>query len=254
VLVASIVVVGALVAPSAWAQRAAAPAIVVSFTVNGVVTVTLNGSPVGTTSGAPTVIPGGYYSLVLNGPGDCINLPLFELSGPGVDIQDDMIGGEVDTHSIPTYFVPNSTYTWHIDRAQSIVYTFRTSTDVIGSAAATGSSAAGSGKGGATSEDVVGSAIVPSRGTLTGVVSAAGRLAIAYNGKAVKTLQAGRYTITVVDKSSSSGFVVKGNRKAVSVTGMPFIGKHSVTLNLTAGRWSFGPSAAQSSYTVSVLG
>ena len=249
------VAAGALVAPSAWAQRAAAPAIVVNFTTSGVVTVTLNGSPVGTTSGAPTVIPGGYYSLVLNGPGDCINLPLFELSGPGVDIQDDMIGGEVDTHSLPTYFVPNSTYTWHIDRAQSIVYTFRTSTDVIGSATATGSSGAASGRAGRAHlrrRRRLGDRSLPRhahRGRKRG-----GRARDRLQGQGSEDPKAGRYTITVVDKSSSSGFVVKGKRRAVTVTGMPFIGKHSVTLNLTAGRWSFGPSAAQSSYTVSVLG
>ncbi len=46
----------------------------------------------------------------------------------------------------------------------------------------------------------------------------------------------------------------KGKRSAVSVTGMAFIGKRTVTLNLTAGRWSFGPSASKSTYTVSVRG
>jgi hypothetical protein len=252
-LLVSALVAGALVTP-AEARSGATPTIVVSFTVSGVVTVTLNGSPVGTTSGPPTVIAGGYYSVLLNGPGDCINLPLFELTGPGVNIQDDMLGGEVDTHSLPTYFVPNSTYTWHIDRSQATVYTFRTSSDVVGSATGAGSSSTSSKSGGkATSEDVVGSAIAPLRGTLSGVVTAAGRLSIAYKGKAVKSLKAGRYTITVVDRSSSNGFVVKG-KHTTSVTGMAFIGKRSVTLSLTAGRWSFGPSAAKSTYTVSVVG
>ena len=230
--------------------------IVVTFNTNGVVTAAVNGVPLGTTSGAPTVIPGGYYSVLLNGPGDCINLPLFELSGPGVDIQDDMLGGEVDTHSLPTYFVPNSTYTWHIDRAQSIVYTFRTSTDVVGTAASTGQSSTSAKSGtGATSQDVVGSALAPFRGTLAGAVTPAGSLRLAFKGKSVASLKAGRYAISVVDRSSASGFAVKkGKRSAVSVTGMAFIGKRTVTLNLTAGRWSFGPSASKSSYTVSVVG
>ncbi len=152
--------------------------IVVTFNTNGVVTAALNGVPLGTTSGAPTVIPGGYYSVLLNGPGDCINLPLFELSGPGVDIQDDMLGGEVDTHSLPIYFVPNSTYTWHIDRAQSIVYTFRTSSDVVGAATPTGSSSTSSKSSTKpTSQDVVGSALAPFRGTLQQGSSDAGGLA-----------------------------------------------------------------------------
>ena len=145
--VAGALVAGALIAPAAESGQSATPTIVVTFNTNGVVTAALNGTPLGTTSGAPTVIPGGYYSVLLNGPGDCINLPLFELSGPGVNIQDDMLGGEVDTHSLPTYFLPNATYTWHIDRNQSIVYTFRTSSDVVGAATTTGSSSTSS-KGG----------------------------------------------------------------------------------------------------------
>jgi hypothetical protein len=253
-----LVMMGALLAaPAAEGRRAAAPTIVVNFAATGVVTATLNGAPLGTTSGTPTVIPGGYYSVLLNGPGDCINLPLFELSGPGVDIQDDMQGGEVDTHSLPTYFTPNSTFTWHIDRQQSVVYTFRTSSDVVGSATATGTgstSASSKSGGGATSQDVVGSALTPFRGTLSGIVTAAGRLSIAYKGKSVTSLKAGRYAISVVDRSSSNGFAVKGKRSTVSVTGMAFVGKRTVTLNLAAGRWSFGPSASKSTYTVSVVG
>ncbi len=253
--VAGALVAGALTASAAEARLAATPTIVVSFNTNGVVTATLNGTALGTTSGAPTVIPAGYYSVLLNGPGECINLPLFELSGPGVNIQDDMIGGEVDTHSLPTYFLPNSTYAWHIDRAQSIVYTFRTSSDVVGTPTTTGSSAP-SPKSDTkpTSQDVVGSALAPFRGTLTGVVTAAGSLRVAYKGKSVASLNAGRYAISVVDRSSSSGFAVKGKHATVSVTGMAFVGKRTVTVNLTAGQWSFGPSASKSSYTVSVLG
>ena len=252
---AGALVAGVLTAPAAESRLAATPTIVVTFNTNGVVTAALNGAPLGTTSGAPTVIPGGYYSVLLNGPGECINLPLFELSGPGVDIQDDMLGGEVDTHSLPTYFVPNATYTWHIDRAQSIVYTFRTSSDVVGAATPTGSSSTSSKSGTKpTSQDVVGSALAPFRGTLTGVVTPAGSLRIAFKGKSVASLNAGRYAISVVDRSSSSGFAVKGKRATVSVTGMAFVGKRTVTLNLTAGRWSFGPSASKSTYTVSVRG
>jgi hypothetical protein len=253
-LIAGALLAGAIVVPTASAKRAAAPTIVVNFTVSGVVTVTLNGTPLGTTSGQPTVMPGGYYSVLLNGPGDCINLPLFELSGPGVNIQDDMLGGEVDTHSLPTYFAPNSTFSWHIDRSQSTVYTFRTSADVVGSAASLSTSSSHSSKNstGATSDDIVGSGLAATRGTLAGTVTPSGRVTIAYKGKSVSRLQAGRYTVTVIDKSPSNGFVVKGAHKSAMVTGSPFVGKRSVTLDLTRGRWSFGTSTAKSALTVSV--
>jgi hypothetical protein len=255
-LLAGSALAAVLLLPSpAQARPAATPTIVVNFTPAGVVTVTLNGAPLGTTSGAPTSISAGYYSLLLNGPGDCINLPLFELSGPGVNIQDDMLGGEVDTHSMPTYFAPNSTYTWHLDRSQSIVYTFRTSSDVVGSAATGGSSSSSSSKGPTpTSEDIVGSDLLPFRGTLTGSVTATGRLSLSFKGKSVSSLKAGRYTVSIVDRSSANGFVVKGKRSSVAVTGMAFVGKRTARLSLTAGKWSFGPSAARAATSFFVLG
>ena len=80
-----------------------------------------------------------------------------------------------------------------------------------------------------------------------------GSLRIAFKGKSVASLKAGRYAISVVDRSSSSGFAVKGKRATVSITGMAFVGKRTVTLNLTAGRWSFGPTASKSTYSVPVI-
>ena len=65
----------------------------VTFFANGQISVALpDGTPVGTTSGAPTVIPAGVYTISVLGPGGCTQLPLFDLSGPGVRLQDDMIG------------------------------------------------------------------------------------------------------------------------------------------------------------------
>ena len=70
------------------------------------------------------------------------------------------------------------------------------------------------------SQDVVGSEVVPFRGTLRGGVSASGMLALAYNGKSVGSLKAGRYRIAVTDGSSTKGFVLqKAGHKAIAVTG-----------------------------------
>jgi hypothetical protein len=254
-LLATSVFAGAvLFAPAAHGRPAATPTIVVNFTQAGAVTVALpSGTPLGTTSGTPTMIPGGYYSLLLNGPGDCISLPLFELKGPGIDYQDDMMGGEVDTHSVPLYFVPNSTYTWHIDRNQAVVYTFRTSADVVGTPPTGGLNTSHSGKPVATSQDIVGSAILPFRGTLTGAVTAAGRLTLAYKGKGVTSLKAGRYLVAVTDKSSSNGFLLaKLRHSATSVTGTAFIGKRSASIRLTAGKWLVMPRLGHAAYTIYV--
>jgi hypothetical protein len=244
-------------APLARASRAAGLSIVVNFSATGVVSVTLpDGTPVGTTSGAPTVIPAGFYTLTLNGPGECINLPLFELRGPGVNINDDMLGGEVDTHALYATFLPNSTYTWHLDRSQSTVYTFRASADVVGTAPSSSSGAPTAPAGTSvkpTSEDIVGSAIAPFRGRLTGAVSAAGRLTLAYKGKSVSRLKAGRYTIAVDDRSSTSGFMLERLRHApLKVTGPTFVGRRSTSVQLTAGRWLVLPRTGLTAYAIVV--
>ena len=230
----------------------------VEFYPDGLITVTLpDGTPVGSTSGLPTLIPAGYYTILMSGPGGCISLPLFDLRGPGASIVTDMNGGEVDASNFNAFFLPNSTYTWRTDRGvSSAVHTFATSGAVVGSAASqagstgsTGSTAAGK----PTSNDIVGSGIDPFRGTLTAVVSPSGRLTVAFDGKSIKTLKAGRYTVTVTDRSSSSGFLLgKSRHVATSITGAAFMGKRSAKVTLTAGRWIVGPRAGTTTFSVFV--
>jgi hypothetical protein len=242
-------------APAAHAARTANPSLRITFTAAGSITVTLpDGTPVGTTGGAPTVIPAGYYTLLFYGPGECINLPLFELRGPGVNINDDMLGGETDVHTLYATFAPNTTYTWHSDRSEATVYTFRASSDVVGTQTTTGSSTgSSSSKAKATSQDIVGSAILPFRGTLAGAVSAAGRLSLAYKGRSVSKLEPGRYTVAVNDRSTTNGFLLQKQKHApVTVTGGMFLGKRSLSVTLTAGRWLVMPSAGKPTYAIVV--
>lgn len=243
-------------APAAHAARTANPSLRITFTAAGSITVTLpDGTPVGTTGGAPTVIPAGYYTLLFYGPGECINLPLFELRGPGVNINDDMLGGETDVHTLYATFAPNATYTWHSDRSEATLFTFRASSDVVATqTTTTGSSTGSSGSNAkATSQDIVGSAILPFRGTLTAAVSAAGRLSLAYKGKSVSNLKAGRYTVAVNDRSTTNGFLLQKQKHApVSVTGGMFLGKRSLSVTLTTGRWLVMPSAGKPTYAIVV--
>jgi hypothetical protein len=230
------------------------PTLLVTFFTNGSITVTLpDGTPVGSTSGAPTVIPAGYYSVLMDGPGGCIQLPLFQLSGPGASIVSDMNGGEVDASSFNAFFLPNSTYTWHTDRGlSSAVHTFTTS----GTIAATGSSQATTtttpvaSSGTPTSNDIVGSGIAPFRGVLTAAVSPSGTLSVQHYAP---TLKAGRYRLSVADRSTSSGLLLrKARAKSVSVTGAAFVGKRTATVMLTAGTWVFATRAGKPSVTIVV--
>ena len=257
-LIASIALLAGLLilAPAAQSRTTAGATLVITFSETGAVSVTLpNGTFVGSASGTPTVIPAGLYTLILNGPGECINLPLFELKGPGVNIQDDMLGGETDTHALYANFLPNSTYTWHIDRNQALVYAFKASADSLGGTTPTTSGSSTSTKTPKpTSQDITGSAILPFRGTLTGGVSAAGRLTLAFKGKSVSSLKVGKYTITVTDKSSSKGFMLaKLKHAGINVTGPAFVGKRSASVQLTAGRWLFTPRPGTAAYSVAVV-
>jgi hypothetical protein len=256
-IAASALGVGALtLAPLAQGSRTASLSLVVTFTAGGTISVTLpDGTSVGSTSGAPTVIPAGSYTLLLYGPGGCTYLPAFELKGTGESILVDMRGGEWETYQYDAYFLPNSTYSWRNDAFPGVVYTFRTSATVVGTSQTQTTSGTSSGKGSTvSSQDIVGTAVLPFRGTLIGAVSAAGRLTLAYKGKSVAGLKAGNYTIAVTDKSSTNGFMLqKVRHKAVSViTGATFVGKRSASFQLTAGTWLVTPRLGKTKYSIVV--
>ncbi len=61
------------------------------FAANGTISVTLpDGTPVGSPGGAPTVIPAGFYAVMFSGPAGTTGVPYFQLTGPGVDILENM--------------------------------------------------------------------------------------------------------------------------------------------------------------------
>ena len=200
-----------------------------------------DGTPVGAASGStPTLIPAGYYALVFSGPGGCSSLPNFHRTGPGTSIVTSMSEGAVLRATNAANFLPTSTYTWIDDAFPSVVHTFSTSSEIISvPPPVTTTTTSSSPKGKAvTSQDVVGSAVVPFRGTLSGGVKASGMLSLAYKGKSVGSLKAGRYRIAVTDGSSTKGFVLQeAGRKAIAVTGATFMGKRTASVNLTAGKW-----------------
>lgn len=255
-LVASGAAVCLAISASAAQGRATAPLTLrVNFTLAGAISVSLpNGTPVGVTSGSPTVIPAGYYILDMNGPGGCAAMPHFKLNGPGVQVFDNLNEGESDHVEYNANFLPNSTYVWSSDAAPGVFHTFVTSSDVVGTAPPRAPGGLTSGNHTTVkSTDFVGSAILPQRGTLTAAVSAAGTLSLTYQGKSIASLKAGRYTISVIDKSSTSGFALTKLRHATTtITGRTFVGKRSEKVRLTAGKWVFSPSGGKRSYTIPV--
>jgi hypothetical protein len=240
-------------APAAQSQSSTALFLYVNFFANGDIAVTLpDGTPVGVTSGSPTVIPAGFYTVQMTGPGGCTNLPYFNLKGPGNNIIDSMDQGEEANKNVNANFLPNSTYTWWNAQNPSQVFTFVTNGQVLGTAP----TAPDSGKHGtATTTDLLGSARATIRGTLTGAVSAAGKLSVAFKGKSVGSLQSGKYKFVISDKSSNTGFLVqKGSHTPTPVSGIKFVGKRTKWVVLTAGKWSFLPLAGKPAFTVTVKG
>ncbi len=233
-------------APAAQAAHAASLSLDVIFSATGTISVSLpDGTPVGTTSGAPTIIPAGYYQLMLSGPGGCTLMPSFDLKGPGVDIVDNMTEGEVTSEVYNAYFLPNTTYTWRNDSTvPTVVYSFTTSSAVTGTPPPAPTSGAqgisSSLHSTATSQDVVGSSIVPFRGTISGVLSATGKLTLSYHGRQPASLTAGRYTISLTDKGSRNGLSLQAaGHSPLTVSGAGFVGRHTASVDLSVGTWRF---------------
>lgn len=234
-------------APGVQAREAAGPSLEVTFFANGTISVTLpDGTAVGSTSGAPTVIPAGYYTVLLTGPGGCTYLPYFELKGPGESIVSNLDDGEVMSTGFNADLLPSSTYTWRNDATTPpVVYTFTTSAQVQGAPPVVTSTTPTMTTTGKTSNSsTLGSGVVPLRGALTGSVSATGQVKLSFEGKPVTTLAAGRYTLTVDDESTTGGFMLeKADRPAMTLAGSRSVGRRSVTVDLTAGRWLVAPRA-----------
>jgi hypothetical protein len=202
-----------------------------------------DGTPVGGLSAPGTTIPAGTYRVNLDDTAQAVMQ--FHLTGPGVELITNMTFGEDAAQTLVETFQANSTYTYRDDFQAGFVRFFSTSSTTIssggsGGGASTGSTPTKSQSSPTTSKDIVGSGVVPFRGALDAIVFKGGKLSLSRNGKAVKFLKTGRWTFAVDDESKRAGFTVKSLRgKPVTVTSATFVGSHSVTLTLKAGRWFF---------------
>jgi hypothetical protein len=208
-----------------------------------------DGTAVGNQDRTPPTIPPGAYTIRVVDDATEHN---FHLSGPGVDQ-----ATSTGESSSPTWTVtlqPGSTYRFQCDTHSDFMYgVFQTS----GTATSSGGSSSGSSSssssstGSSTSGSTKSATSTPAaslRGTLAGTVRSAGKLTLALQGKAVSKLKAGRYKITVADKTPARSFVIKKKgHSATTVSGVSFVGTHSVTVNLTAGQWTFYSSAGLAS-------
>ncbi len=210
-------------------------------------TMTIDGGITVDNSAAPGVtIPPGPYQVAIRTPlpdapfdtTACIG-PVFSLTGPGVNDVPNLAAVNYMGTTQNVTLLPSSTYV-AVDANHSLLQKFVTT-------AATGSSSsllppipADTASGSSTQPDVVGSGVAPLRGSLHASVTPAGSASLDMGTKPAVKLKAGRYSFVVVDRSSERGFFVeKRGKRAIPLAGVRFIGKKTVTVNLTPGPWTF---------------
>jgi plastocyanin len=74
---------------------------------------------------------------------------------------------------------------------------------------------------------------------LVGTVGPGFTITLTMNGKAVKTLKAGKYTLLVHDKASIHDFHLIGPGLSKVVTSVPFVGTKTVRVTLKKGKYTF---------------
>jgi hypothetical protein len=168
----------------------------------------------------------------------CRGVPQFQLTGPGVNLFTTMTAGCESDKVFPETFQPNSTYV-AVDLNQPTVAHGSFTTLASGTPVAPAVTYGG-GKGTPeVSTDIVGS--LAFAGALNATVGRDGTPALLNGKKTVSSLKAGRYKFTISDLDPKLGFNLLGpTAKAPdSLTSVKFVGKRSVAVKLTAGKWTY---------------
>jgi hypothetical protein len=209
-----------------------------------------DGSDVGNQARTPPVIPPGTYTIQAVDDSGAHN---FDLQGPGVSVSTTIGGIQSPTWTVTLQ--PGSHYRFQCDDHPDFMYGEFDTSGGGGGTTGGGSSSGGSTSGGSTSSGGTGSKPAAVLGTLIGRVNPAGKLVLTYGGIPVKKMNAGRYKITVADKTPKRSFLVgKTGGAATTIGGVAFVGTKTVTLNLTTGKWTFyasGGPKSSSSFIVS---
>jgi hypothetical protein len=235
------------VVPSAGVARSQADVLAVTYIGSTSLQVR---APDGSTVRSGGSLPAGSYQVQVDDP-DYTN-PKFQISGPGVNVSDDLnstgMGIDRPAYLGPYTFQANASYRIqdaNIGASSAITFT----TTAGGSTSSGGTSSGGTSSGGTssggtssggTSSGGTSSGGTKLVGTVKGSVSVTGKPALSFNGKAVKTLKAGRYSVMVVDHSKKAGLIVWPlGKHSITLSGAVAVGTSSHTVTLGAGKWFF---------------
>jgi hypothetical protein len=254
-LLAAAVFVPTVGASSRDAAPPATPTLYVNYTMNCTFSiVTDSGQPVN------QIPPGTYqvevttpimFKLVVPGgpgidsfqPGDytgCRGWVQFSLTGPNVNLSTTLdVGCDSSLILPPQTFKPSSTYT-AVDANQPSVARATFTTAATGTPPIPSSTPydATSGKGDVQQSLLASGSVLAN---LNGSVDSKGIVSLLNRGKSIKTLPAGKYRFTILDKDTKGGFSILGPKssKVSALTSAGFVGRKTVTLRLAAGRWVF---------------
>jgi hypothetical protein len=249
-MAAAAVLLAAILVPSVGATRKEYPTLYVQYSLNCTFTI------VDESGNTVTSIPPGTYEVAVTTPmmfsqvnappgsmAGCKGYVQFQLTGPGVYLYTTLFQGCNSFEVLNAQqFKPSSTYVAQDNNQPSVARV--TFTTLASGAPVAPPSPQGPGTGkGTPSTDLVGSQLV-TQGSLAADVSPAGKLTLRYKGKAVSSLKAGRYTVSVTDESPKTAFIVQELHKVgTTVGGRTFVGKQTKTVLLKAGQWFFSSGA-----------
>jgi hypothetical protein len=203
----------------------------------------------GTNVTAGSSIPAGSYQLFVYDDSEDLT-PLFSFTGPGVSINSNLnsTGMGIDSPSMLGVVTLQTSSSYRMQDSTvgaSSLVNFATTANATATVLV-GTTTSGSPPSGTTTPvttTTTGHTVVTPKvlGTLSGVVSAAGKPALKLRGKTVKTLKAGRYTVSIGDHSRKAGLILGTSPKhtmTLSKTSSLATAKR-VTVTLVAGRWFF---------------
>jgi hypothetical protein len=193
------------------------------------------------------LVPGGTSSdnVPANDFTGCKGWVQFQMNGPGISLFTTLDSGCDSNDVLGAFtFKPSSTYTLE-DLNQPTATTMTLTTAATGTPTQPKTTPYDKVSGnGSTSGDIVGSDIL--RGTLKANLSAGGTLTLTRNGLPVGQIQSGKWKFQITDLSKKASVTIKTAGKTKVLTKASFTGKHSVTVMLSAGRWTYFSGAGKS--------
>ncbi len=247
----------------AGASNAAGSTLMVTYTSSKSIQVKLAD---GTVVGSGTPVPAGSYTVLVYDDPNTYPNPRFTINGPGVAVSSDLnstgMGLDEPASLGPYTFQTSSTYTVEdTNMGASSLVTFTTTATSGGSSSTVTSTASSSTVATTTTmmtttttaTTTTTPSVAKTLGTLKGSVSAAGKAALSFDGKAPKRVKAGRYKVTVVDHSRKAGlFLGEASKHTLTLSGLAALGTSTHTVSLSAGKWFFEASSSgpKSSFTV----